>query len=816
MEKFSIGGMTCAACSARIEKAVGKLPGVSSCNVSLLTNSMTVDGTAATNDIINAVEKAGYTAAVKGEHKKSNETNDNISDIKALKKRLLWSVIFLLALLYFSMGNTMLGLPLPQFFNNNYIAIALIELIITSVIMIINGRFFISGYKAIKNLSPNMDSLVSLGSLAAFIYSVFVLFSMTAANSADLQSKAGQLYFESAAMILTLITVGKMLEAVAKGKTTDAIKSLAKLSPKTAEVERDGKQIIIPANEVIAGDIFIVRPGESIPVDGEVLEGESAVNESALTGESVPSEKSVGSNVFAGTVNTFGFLRCKALKVGEDTTLSEIIRMVSDANATKAPIAKTADRVSAVFVPSVLAVSLVTAVVWMLITKDFGYSLSRAISVLVISCPCALGLATPVAIMVGSGVGAKNGILFKTAESLEILGRVKTAALDKTGTITKGELQVTDIIPANKTEKSELLRLAFLLESKSEHPVSKAILNYSENFEFKAEETNNFKILPGNGLEAEYKGLIIAGGNYDYISAMASVDKAIKNEAENLAKQGKTPLYFAYNGTLLGIIAVTDVIKEDSISAISDLHKTGIKSVMLTGDNEITANAIGKTAGVDEVVAGLLPQDKEKTVRNLKAGGAVAMVGDGINDAPALTVADVGVAIGKGTDVAIDSADVVLMKSSLSDLSAAVTLSRATLKNIRQNLFWAFFYNIIGIPLAAGVFVPFGITLSPAFGAAAMSLSSFCVVTNALRLNFCKIYKSKKAEENVMEIKVKVKGMMCEHCEAHVKKAIEGINGVKEAKADHKAGTVTIKAEREIDKEKIKTAVESAGYEFLG
>ena len=782
--------MSCAACSARVEKAVGKVPGVTSCSVSLLTNSMGVEGTASPEAVIKAVQDAGYGASEKGASKQSASMAENEKALEdhatpALKRRLIWSVGFLIVLMYFSMGHMMWGWPLPRFYNDNHVAMGLTQLLLTVIIMVINQKFFISGFKSLWHRAPNMDTLVALGATAAFVYSTYALFAMTGAQvRGDMDAVMDYMmdfYFESAAMILTLITVGKMLEARSKGKTTDALKSLMKLAPKTATVVRDGQEVTVPVEQVQRDDVFVVRPGESIPVDGVVLEGTSAVNESALTGESVPADKTPGDAVSAATVNQSGFLRCRATRVGEDTTLSQIIQMVSDAAATKAPIAKIADKVSGVFVPAVIGIALVTTIVWLLIGKPVGYALARGISVLVISCPCALGLATPVAIMVGSGLGAKNGILFKTAASLEETGRIEIVALDKTGTITSGEPKVTDILPAEGVSAEELLRLANTLERKSEHPLAKAILEYAKEQNVSAEEVADFQALPGNGLTARLDGKALCGGNDTFIGTTAPVSAEMKAQAAALAEAGKTPLWFSYDGRLLGVVAVADVIKEDSPQAVRELQNMGIRVVMITGDNERTAKAIGAQAGVDQVIAGVLPDGKEREIRKLKTEGKVAMVGDGINDAPALTRADIGVAIGAGTDVAIDAADVVLMKSRLSDVPAAIRLSRATLRNIHENLFWAFFYNTIGIPLAAGVFIPLGLTLNPMFGAAAMSLSSFCVVSNALRLNLFKlrdarhdhkhVKHSKKHEEkekNEMEKTLKITGMMCGHCEARV------------------------------------------------
>ena len=834
MKQYNVTGMSCAACSARVEKAVGQVPGVTSCSVSLLTNSMGVEGTASPETVIKAVQDAGYGASEKGASKQSASMAENEKALEdhatpALKRRLIWSVGFLIVLMYFSMGHMMWGWPLPRFYNDNHVAMGLTQLLLTVIIMVINQKFFISGFKSLWHRAPNMDTLVALGATAAFVYSTYALFAMTGAQvRGDMDAVMDYMmdfYFESAAMILTLITVGKMLEARSKGKTTDALKSLMKLAPKTATVVRDGQEVTVPVEQVQRDDVFVVRPGESIPVDGVVLEGTSAVNESALTGESVPADKTPGDAVSAATVNQSGFLRCRATRVGEDTTLSQIIQMVSDAAATKAPIAKIADKVSGVFVPAVIGIALVTTIVWLLIGKPVGYALARGISVLVISCPCALGLATPVAIMVGSGLGAKNGILFKTAASLEETGRIEIVALDKTGTITSGEPKVTDILPAEGVSAEELLRLANTLERKSEHPLAKAILEYAKEQNVAADEVADFQALPGNGLTATLDGKALCGGNDTFIGTTAPVSPEMKAQAAALAEAGKTPLWFSYDGRLLGVVAVADVIKEDSPQAVRELQNMGIRVVMITGDNERTAKAIGAQAGVDQVIAGVLPDGKEREIRKLKTEGKVAMVGDGINDAPALTRADIGVAIGAGTDVAIDAADVVLMKSRLSDVPAAIRLSRATLRNIHENLFWAFFYNTIGIPLAAGVFIPLGLTLNPMFGAAAMSLSSFCVVSNALRLNLFKlrdarhdhkhVKHSKKHEEkekNEMEKTLKITGMMCGHCEARVKKALEAVEGVAEAKVSHESGTAVVTLNVPVEDAVLKKAVEDQDY----
>ena len=834
MKQYNVTGMSCAACSARVEKAVGKVPGVTSCSVSLLTNSMGVEGTASPEAVVKAVQDAGYGASEKGASKQSASMAENEKALEdhatpALKRRLIWSVGFLIVLMYFSMGHMMWGWPLPRFYNDNHVAMGLTQLLLTVIIMVINQKFFISGFKSLWHRAPNMDTLVALGATAAFVYSTYALFAMTGAQvRGDMDAVMDYMmdfYFESAAMILTLITVGKMLEARSKGKTTDALKSLMKLAPKTATVVRDGQEVAVPVEQVAKDDVFVVRPGESIPVDGVVLEGTSAVNESALTGESVPADKAPGDAVSAATVNQSGFLRCRATRVGEDTTLSQIIQMVSDAAATKAPIAKIADQVSGVFVPAVIGIALMTTIVWLLIGKPVGYALARGISVLVISCPCALGLATPVAIMVGSGLGAKNGILFKTAASLEETGRIEIVALDKTGTITSGEPKVTDILPAEGVSAEELLRLANTLERKSEHPLAKAILEYAKEQNVSAGEVADFQALPGNGLTARLDGKALCGGNDTFIGTTAPVSSEMKAQAAALAEAGKTPLWFSYDGKLLGVVAVADVIKEDSPQAVRELQNMGIRVVMITGDNERTAKAIGAQAGVDQVIAGVLPDGKEREIRKLKTEGKVAMVGDGINDAPALTRADIGVAIGAGTDVAIDAADVVLMKSRLSDVPAAIRLSRATLRNIHENLFWAFFYNTIGIPLAAGVFIPLGLTLNPMFGAAAMSLSSFCVVSNALRLNLFKlrdarhdhkhVKHSKKHEEkekNEMEKTLKITGMMCGHCEARVKKALEAVEGVAEAKVSHESGTAVVTLNVPVEDAVLKKAVEDQDY----
>lgn len=828
MTQYNVTGMSCAACSARVEKAVAKVDGVESCSVSLLTNSMGVEGTATAESIIAAVQAAGYGASVKGGAQSTVNNADAEEQLKdtetpRLKKRLICSLIFLAVLMYISMGHTMWGWPLPAFFDGNYIALALAQLLLAVIVMVINQRFFISGFKSLAHRAPNMDTLVALGSSAAFIYSTYALFAMTGAQ-ADAAHYMHELYFESAAMILTLITVGKMLEARSKGKTTDALKGLMRLAPKTANLLRGGAEVTVPIEQVQIDDIFVVRPGESIPVDGVVLEGESAVNEAALTGESIPVDKAVGDTVSAATVNQSGFLKCRARRVGTDTTLSQIIQMVSDAAATKAPIAKLADKVSGVFVPTVITLALITTAVWLILGRSVGFALARGISVLVISCPCALGLATPVAIIVGSGLGAKNGILFKTAASLEEAGRVDIVALDKTGTITSGEPRVTAIIPADGVNEQELLTLAYSLEIKSEHPLARAITARAEELNITAREVTDFRALPGSGVEAWLDGAQLTGGKLEHIQSCAVLLRDMREQAAQLATAGNTPLLFALGGKLLGIIAVADVIKPDSQQAVQELQNMGIRVVMLTGDNERTANAIGKQAGVDEVIAGVLPDGKESVIRRLMKEGKVAMVGDGINDAPALTRANIGIAIGAGTDVAIDAADVVLMKSQLSDVPAAIRLSRATLRNIRENLFWAFFYNAIGIPIAAGAFVSLGLTLNPMIGAAAMSLSSFCVVSNALRLNLFKLRdashdhkKHRKTnkimeEEKNMEKTMKITGMMCSHCEAAVKKALEAVDGVAEAAVSHANGTAVVTLSAPVEDAVLKAAVEAKDY----
>ena len=836
MEQYDVTGMSCAACSARVEKAVGKVKGVTSCSVSLLTNSMGVDGTASPQEIISAVEKAGYGARLKGTKTENTDTDGGSlrdTETPGLRKRLIASLVFLVILMYFSMGHMMWGFPLPSWFDGNHVAMGLVQLLLSAIIMVINGRFFINGFKGFINRSPNMDTLVAMGSMASFVWSVYVLLAMTRAqvdgNMDAVMNYMMDFYFESAAMILTLITVGKMLEAKSKGRTTDALKSLMKLAPKTAVLVRDGKEVTVSIDQVQKGDIFVVRPGENIPVDGRILEGHSAVNESALTGESIPVDKETGDLVSAATINQSGFIKCEATRVGEDTTLSQIIKMVSDAAATKAPIAKIADKVSGVFVPAVIMIAVITTIVWLLAGQSVGYALARGISVLVISCPCALGLATPVAIMVGNGIGAKNGILFKTAVSLEETGRVQIVALDKTGTITSGEPKVTDIYPADGENEESLLREAAILEQKSEHPLAKAILEKVREKKWMLEEAEEFEALPGNGLKASYNKKELLGGSMKFMQEQIGISEEMQKQAQHFAKEGKTPLFFAKEQKLLGMIAVADTIKEDSPRAVKELQNMGIRVVMLTGDNERTARAIGAQAGVDEVIAGVLPDGKESVIRKLKQKGKVAMVGDGINDAPALTRADIGIAIGAGTD--IDAADVVLMKSRLSDVPAAVRLSRATLKNIHENLFWAFFYNVIGIPLAAGVWIPiFGWTLNPMFGAFAMSLSSFCVVSNALRLNLFKVKDAKKDKKLKSEVSVselsltqtdgetktlKIKGMMCGHCEARVKQALESLEGVEEAKVSHEAGTAVVILSAPVDEKLMKQNVEKEGYKVL-
>ena len=854
MEQYTVTGMSCAACSARVEKAVKAVPGVTSCSVSLLTNSMGVEGTASASAIVKAVQEAGYGASPKAAAAETPSAElDALADHETprLKKRLIASLVFLAVLMYFSMGHMMWGWPLPHWFDGNHVAMGLVQLLLAGIVMVINQKFFISGFKGLLHRAPNMDTLVALGSSASFLWSTYALFAMTRAqvdgNDALVMHYMMEFYFESAAMILTLITVGKMLEARSKGKTTDALKSLMKLAPQTATLLREGAEVTVPIAQVKKGDLFVVRPGENIPVDGLVLEGSSAVNESALTGESIPVDKAAGDKVSAATTNQSGFLKCEATRVGEDTTLAQIIRMVSDAAATKAPIAKIADTVSGFFVPAVISISVLTTLVWLLLGREFGYALARGISVLVISCPCALGLATPVAIMVGNGLGAKNGILFKTAASLEAAGRTQIVALDKTGTITSGEPRVTDILPAGGVSESELLTLAASLEQKSEHPLAKAVLAYAETETIACPDVTDFAALPGNGLFARLDGMEIYGGNAEFIATKASVPAELQAEAARLAAEGKTPLFFGGAGRLMGVIAVADTLKEDSPRAIRELQNMGIRVVMLTGDNQRTADAIGRQAGVDEVIAGVLPDGKEAVIRRLQESGKVAMVGDGINDAPALTRADTGIAIGAGTDVAIDAADVVLMNSRLSDVPAAIRLSRATLRNIHENLFWAFIYNIIGIPLAAGVFIPFGLTLNPMFGAAAMSLSSFCVVSNALRLNLFDLHSTKHdrkpksaalpaapvqpaaaentaepvsapvvKEDNAMKKTLHVEGMMCGHCEARVKKALEALPAVDEAVVSHEAGTAIVTLNAEVSDADLKKAVEDQDYKVTG
>ena len=856
MEQYNVTGMSCAACSARVEKAVKKVPGVTSCSVSLLTNSMGVEGTASPAAILSAVQEAGYGASPK--NASASKASDASADLDALadretpklKRRLIASLGFLLVLMYFSMGHMMWGWPLPHWFDGNHVAMGLVQLLLAGIVMVINQKFFINGFKGLIHGAPNMDTLVALGSMASFVWSTYALFAMTRAqvDGSDelVMHYMMEFYFESAAMILTLITVGKMLEARSKGKTTDALKSLMKLAPKTAALVRDGAEVTVAIADVQKGDVFVVRPGENIPVDGVVLEGTSAVNESALTGESIPVDKAIGDKVSAATTNQSGFLRCEATRVGEDTTLAQIIKMVSDAAATKAPIAKIADTVSGFFVPAVISIAVVTTIVWLLLGHELGYALARGISVLVISCPCALGLATPVAIMVGNGLGAKNGILFKTAASLEAAGRTQIVALDKTGTITEGAPRVTDLLPAEGVTETELLTLAAALESRSEHPLAKAVLADAEAKAITPPEVTDFAALPGNGLAAKLDGMDIYAGNAAFIQTRLTLPAALAQQAEKLASEGKTPLFFGGAGCLLGVIAVADTIKEDSPEAIRQLQNMGIRVVMLTGDNQRTADAIGRQAGVDEVIAGVLPDGKEAVIRQLQASGKVAMVGDGINDAPALTRADTGIAIGAGTDVAIDAADVVLMNSKLSDVPAAIRLSRATLRNIHENLFWAFIYNIIGIPLAAGLFIPFGLTLNPMFGAAAMSLSSFCVVSNALRLNLFDLHSTRhdhktaspaaapvqsaaennkksdaeapevKTEDHTMKKTLKVEGMMCGHCEARVKKALEALPEVDEAVVSHEAGTAIVTLNADVADDVLKNAVEAQDYKVTG
>ena len=831
MKQYQVTGMSCAACSARVEKAVSKVPGVTSCSVSLLTNSMGVEGSAAEQAVIAAVEAAGYGASVKGAASApAPAQSDPLADHEtpALKRRLLSSLVFLVLLMYLSMGHMMWGWPAPAFLADNPVAMGLAQLLLTVIIMVINQRFFISGFKSLWHKSPNMDTLVALGSTASFVYSVYALFAMTGAqalgDAAQAMSWMHEFYFESAAMILTLITVGKMLEARSKGRTTDALKGLMKLAPQTATLMIDGQERTVPIAQVQTGDVFVVRPGENIPVDGVVLEGHSAVNESALTGESIPVDKAEGDAVSAATVNQSGYLRCRATRVGEDTTLSQIIRMVSDAAATKAPIAKVADRVSGVFVPVVIGIALLATAVWLATGADFGYALARGISVLVISCPCALGLATPVAIMVGNGKGAKNGILFKTAVSLEEAGKVRVVALDKTGTITTGQPRVTDVLPAPGVTEEELVTAAYALEQRSEHPLARAVVERAESLQLKAQEVSGFTALPGNGLTATLDGETLSGGSLAFISGRTEVSGDMRAQADRLSGEGKTPLLFCRGGRLLGMIAVADAIKPESPQAVRELQNMGVRVVMLTGDNQRTAEAIGRQAGVDQVIAGVLPDGKESVIRSLQSQGKVAMVGDGINDAPALTRADIGIAIGAGTDVAIDAADVVLMNSRLTDVPAAIRLSRATLRNIHENLFWAFIYNIIGIPLAAGVFIPLlGWQLNPMFGAAAMSLSSFCVVSNALRLNLFDPHSARKdhkikfaKERKTMEKTLKIEGMMCTHCSGRVKKALEEVPGVLSAEVSHESGTAVVTLGAPVDDAVLKKAVEEQGYQVVG
>ncbi|MDY4607992.1 MAG: heavy metal translocating P-type ATPase [Eubacterium sp.] len=834
MTQYNVTGMSCAACSARVEKAVNSVDGVTSCAVSLLTNSMGVEGTASPDEIIKAVTAAGYGASLKDGTKKETTNSDELKDTETPKliKRLVASVVFLIPLMYISMGHMMWGWPLPHFMDNNHVAMGLAQMLFAIIIMVINQKFFISGFKGLINKSPNMDTLIAIGSGASFLYSTYSLFAMTVAqtagDSAKVMSYMDGFYFESAAMILTLITVGKTLESYSKGRTTDALKGLLSMAPKTATIIRDGAETEVPIENVQIGDIFAVKPGESIPVDGVIIDGETAIDESAITGESIPVDKTEGDSVTAATINSSGYIKCRAVRVGEDTTFSQIIKMVSDASATKAPIAKVADKVSGVFVPVVMCIAVVTFVVWLIVGQKFGYALSRGVSVLVISCPCALGLATPVAVMVGNGMGAKNGILFKTAAALEATGKTQIVAVDKTGTVTLGQPKVTDIVPCDNVSDDELLGVAYALEKKSEHPLAKAITDAAQQKNISLKETEEFSILAGNGLKGVIDNKTVIGGSYAFVSGVVDFDNAVTEKYNALAEQGKTPMFFARDNKLLGIIAVADVIKEDSPRAIKELRDMGIKTVMLTGDNKRTADAIGRQVGVDTVISGVLPNEKESVIRRLSEYGKVAMVGDGINDAPALTRADIGMAINTGTDIAADAADVVLMNSRLSDVSAAIRLSRATLTNIHENLFWAFIYNIIGIPLAAGVWIPiFGWTLNPMFGAAAMSLSSFCVVTNALRLNLFNIHKTKNVEKikpvqvDIKEIvtmkkTVKIEGMMCPHCEATVKKALEAVDGVDTATPNHETDSAEITFTTSVDDEKIKKAVEDAGYKYIG
>lgn len=834
MTQYNVTGMSCAACSARVEKAVNSVDGVTSCAVSLLTNSMGVEGTASPDEIIKAVTAAGYGASLKDGTKKETTNSDELKDTETPKliKRLVASAVFLIPLMYISMGHMMWGWPLPHFMDNNHVAMGLAQMLFAIIIMVINQKFFISGFKGLINKSPNMDTLIAIGSGASFLYSTYSLFAMTVAqtagDSAKVMSYMDGFYFESAAMILTLITVGKTLESYSKGRTTDALKGLLSMAPKTATIIRDGAETEVPTENVQIGDIFAVKPGESIPVDGVIIDGETAIDESAITGESIPVDKTEGDSVTAATINSSGYIKCRAVRVGEDTTFSQIIKMVSDASATKAPIAKVADKVSGVFVPVVMCIAVVTFVIWLIVGQKFGYALSRGVSVLVISCPCALGLATPVAVMVGNGMGAKNGILFKTAAALEATGKAQIVAVDKTGTVTLGQPKITDIVPCDNISDDELLSVAYALEKKSEHPLAKAITDAAQQKNISLKETEEFSILAGNGLKGVIDNKTVIGGSYAFVSGVVDFDNAVTEKYNALAEQGKTPMFFARDNKLLGIIAVADVIKEDSPRAIKELRDMGIKTVMLTGDNKRTADAIGRQVGVDTVISGVLPNEKESVIRRLSEYGKVAMVGDGINDAPALTRADIGMAINTGTDIAADAADVVLMNSSLSDVSAAIRLSRATLTNIHENLFWAFIYNIIGIPLAAGVWIPiFGWTLNPMFGAAAMSLSSFCVVTNALRLNFFKIHKTKNVKKikpvqvDIKEIvtmkkTVKIEGMMCPHCEAAVKKALEAVDGVETATPNHETDSAEITFTTSVDDEKIKKAVEDAGYKYIG
>lgn len=834
MTQYNVTGMSCAACSARVEKAVNSVDGVTSCAVSLLTNSMGVEGTASPDEIIKAVTAAGYGASLKDGTKKEVTNSDELKDTETPKliKRLVASVVFLIPLMYISMGHMMWGWPLPHFMDNNHVAMGLAQMLFAIIIMVINQKFFISGFKGLINKSPNMDTLIAIGSGASFLYSTYSLFAMTVAqtagDSAKVMSYMDGFYFESAAMILTLITVGKTLESYSKGRTTDALKGLLSMAPKTATIIRDGAETEVPIENVQIGDIFAVKPGESIPVDGVIIDGETAIDESAITGESIPVDKTEDDSVTAATINSSGYIKCRAVRVGEDTTFSQIIKMVSDASATKAPIAKVADKVSGVFVPVVMCIAVVTFVVWLIVGQKFGYALSRGVSVLVISCPCALGLATPVAVMVGNGMGAKNGILFKTAAALEATGKTQIVAVDKTGTVTLGQPKVTDIVPCGNISDDELFSVAYALEKKSEHPLAKAITDAAQQKNISLKETGEFSILAGNGLKGVIDNKTVIGGSYAFVSGVVDFDNAVTEKYNALAEQGKTPMFFACDNKLLGIIAVADVIKEDSPRAIKELRDMGIKTVMLTGDNKRTADAIGRQVGVDTVISGVLPNEKESVIRRLSEYGKVAMVGDGINDAPALTRADIGMAINTGTDIAADAADVVLMNSRLSDVSAAIRLSRATLTNIHENLFWAFIYNIIGIPLAAGVWIPiFGWTLNPMFGAAAMSLSSFCVVTNALRLNLFNIHKTKNVKKikpvqvDIKEIvtmkkTVKIEGMMCPHCEATVKKALEAVDGVDTATPNHETNSAEITFTTSVDDEKIKKAIEDAGYKYIG